>query len=269
MLAILGFPMVYALWLSLHKAVLWEKTWPFIGISNYVSILTSIEFYQPLLITLVFTFACLISEFLLGFAIALSLNEPIKGKGLIRSLLILPMMLPPTVVGLLWKIMLHPERGVINYYLGLFGLPQPQWLTSPNTALLSLVIVDVWEWTPFVFLVLLAGLSALPKEPFEAAKVDGATRWQVLRHITFPMMKRVILILIVLRFTDLFKVFDIVYTTTMGGPAASTKVISIDAYRISFLWWRIGYGAAYTQLIFIMVMFICTFTIKRIWFMEE
>lgn len=267
-LAVMAFtiivPMFYAMGVSFFRWELGEQL-RFIGLDNYIRVLTNQDFQASTITTLTFTFVSFAIEFGLGFAIAFLLEEDFRGRGIFRAIFLLPMMIPPLVVGLLWKVLMNPTSGVLNYYIEQMGLAPPLWLSSTTTALWSMVLINVWEWTPFSALVLLAGLTALPKEPFEAARIDGAGRFQTFIHVTLPMMRYVIFVVALLRVMDDFKVFDIVYITTSGGPANASRVVSIDAYLNAFLFFHLGYTAAYTQMIFIMVTFMSFYIIKKAW----
>lgn len=201
-LAVMAFtiivPMFYAMGVSFFRWELGEQL-RFIGLDNYIRVLTNQDFQASTITTLTFTFVSFAIEFGLGFAIAFLLEEDFRGRGIFRAIFLLPMMIPPLVVGLLWKVLMNPTSGVLNYYIEQMGLAPPLWLSSTTTALWSMVLINVWEWTPFSALVLLAGLTALPKEPFEAARIDGAGRFQTFIHVTLPMMRYVIFVVALLR----------------------------------------------------------------------
>jgi multiple sugar transport system permease protein len=196
--------------------------------------------------TFVYAVAALTCEFLLGLGLALLLNAQIRGRGFFRASLLVPMMLPPVVVGVVWRLMLNPDFGAINGTLKWFGVRTESltWTASPRLAMLSVIAVDVWQWTPFVFLVLLAGLQAIPQEPYEAALIDGSSRWQTFRHVTLPLLKPAILIVLLLRTMDLLRVFDQIFILTEGGPGFATETISLYIYRTAFRFFDFGYAAA-------------------------
>jgi multiple sugar transport system permease protein len=174
------------------------------------------------------------------------LNQQIRGRELFRASLLVPMMLPTVVVGVVWRLLLHPNFGAINGTLKQIGIDTESltWTASPRLAFLAVIAVDVWQWTPFVFLVLLAGLQAIPQEPYEAALIDGSTRWQTFRHVTLPLLKPAILIVLLLRTMDLLRVFDQVFILTEGGPGFGTEMISLYIYRTAFRFFDFGYAAA-------------------------
>ena len=209
--------------------------------------LLSDGFFQTALVhTIVYAVAALTCEFLLGLGLALLLNQKLRGRGLFRASLLVPMMLPTVVVGVVWRLLLHPNFGAINGTLKQIGIniENLTWTASPRLAFLAVIAVDVWQWTPFVFLVLLAGLQAIPQEPYEAALIDGSTRWQTFRHVTLPLLKPAILIVLLLRTMDLLRVFDQIFILTEGGPGFATEMISLYIYRTAFRFFDFGYAAA-------------------------
>jgi len=172
------------------------------------------------------------------------------------------MMLPPIVVAIIFKIIYIPEFGVINWFLGLFGIRGILWEASVHTALPSLILVDIWEWTPFMFLILLAGLQSLPLDPYEAAVVDGASGFQIFRYITFPLLKPIIVIALLLRIMDTLRIFDQIFIMTGGGPANATETLSLYIYRHGFRFYNIGYATAMSFLLLIFTVIISNFFIR-------
>jgi len=183
-------------------------------------------------------------ETVLGVAIALILNRDMRGKNVIKTLFLLPMVATPVAVGMVWLLMYEPSIGVINYFLKLLGLPQGLWLASPAQALGSLILVDVWQWTPMITLIVLAGLAALPSEPYEAALVDGASTLQSIRLITLPLLQPTILAAMTLRAIDAFKTYDIIYTMTQGGPGYATETLNIYSFVLGFQYFQMGKASA-------------------------
>lgn len=214
-----------------------------IGIRNFISIFSNPYFRQSTLVTFIYTAVCVVCEMVLGIGIALLLAEPFFGQRLIRSILLLPMMMTPVAVGLVWKLMFNETYGIINYYLGHIGLT-PGWLSSGTMALISTMIVDIWQWTPFVILIGLAGLYSLPVTPFEAARIDGASAWQLLVYITLPLLKPLLMIALLIRVMDCFKIFDNIYVLTRGGPGMATEVLSLSIYKTNFWYQQVGKAAA-------------------------
>ena len=209
-------------------------------------------------------------EFVLGFALALLLFHHIQRRRVVLSLLLIPMMLAPVAVGLMWKLMLHGEFGMLTHYLrqvGLLGL-RTALLGNHDLVLPTVMLVDVWEWTPFVTLVVLAGLLSLPRDPFEAAIMDGARPWQVFRDITVPLMRPIIALVLLLRGIDAFKEFDKVFILTGGGPGTATELLSIYTWRINFRNWDLGYGAVNAFMVYLVVLILCAVFYKAIYWTE-
>lgn len=214
------------------------------GFGNFSRLINDRLFLISLFQTLVYTAGALAVEFGIGLGLALLANRQFRGRGLLRSVLLIPMLLPPVVVAVIWRLILNPEFGVLNGTLRLLGIDTAPltWAAAENTALPSVMLVDIWEWTPFLFLLLLAGLQSLPVEPFEAATVDGASKWQILRHLTLPMLKPVIAIAVLLRGMDLLRVFDQVFILTQGGPGFATETVTLYIYRTAFRFYNFGYA---------------------------
>jgi multiple sugar transport system permease protein len=238
----------------------------FVGFSNYLGLIQNPIFLVALKNTIVFTVITVASQFALGFITALFLNREWRYKwirSLIRSALIIPMMFTFVVVGLLWSMIYHSELGVLNYLLSLLGIKAINWLANANLAMTSVIIVDLWFRTPFVTLLLLAGLQNIPQEPVEAARIDGANRFQVFIHVTLPLLKPVILIVLVMRTMWNFMTFDTVFILTRGGPGYATELLTIFGYKTAFGYYRMGEASAIS---FIVLFLIMTFTIMYIKF---
>jgi multiple sugar transport system permease protein len=204
--------------------------------------------------TLVYVVSVVTAEFLIGLGLALLLNREFKGKRIIAPLIYLPMMVTPVAVGLTFRIMYNVEYGPLTYFLELIGLPPIKWIASASYSLFSLILVDIWEWTPFVFLVLLAGLQIVPKECVEASQLDGASYWQRFRHITLPFLRSSIAVALLIRMIDAFKAFDIIYTVTEGGPGTSSAVLSFFTYIVGFRRFSLGYAAAMSLILFFLIL---------------
>ncbi|MGE5581711.1 MAG: carbohydrate ABC transporter permease [Bacillota bacterium] len=183
-------------------------------------------------------------ETILGFILALLLAEEFRGRKFFRTIIMMPLILTPVAFSFGWRMMYHPNIGVINFFLNKFGIASVNWLANPYLAMISLIIIDVWQCTPFMMLIILAGITSLPVEPFEAAKVDGATGIQMFWRVTIPLLKPVFIIAILFRALDAFKTFDIFMTMTGGGPGASTEVLNLYTYLNSFRFLNIGYASA-------------------------
>src|SRR5215207_2131984 len=237
------YPLIYSVTISLQQETAVGITW---GLGNFTRLFSDNFFWTALAHTFVYAAAALTCEFLLGLGLALLLNNQIRGRGFFRVSLLVPMMLPTVVVGVVWRLMLNPNFGAVNGTLKQFGIDTESltWTASPKLAMLSVIAVDVWQWTPFVFLVLLAGLQAIPQEPYEAALIDGSSRWQTFRHVTLPLLKPSILIVLLLRTMDLLRVFDQIFILTEGGPGFATETISLYIYRAAFRFFDFGYAAA-------------------------
>lgn len=193
--------------------------------------------------TVIFVALSTTIEMVLGFALALAVSELVRGRGLVRTTMLLPILIPPVAIGSIWRLMYNPDFGIINALLTGIGLPAMDLLGSTNTALFAVVIVDVWHWTPLVFLILLAGLEALPDDVMEAANVDGASYWQTLRMIIIPLMWPALIVAFIFRSIVAFKVFDQIFLLTSGGPGTSTEVVSLYVYKVFFQQNQLGYGA--------------------------
>ena len=243
LLALSIYPLFYAIRISLQTESAAGVRW---SLQNFARLVTDTFFLTALAHTFVYAATALTIEFLLGLGLAMLLNSRIRGRGLFRATLLAPMMLPAVVVGVVWRLMLNPNFGAINGTLKSIGLSTDAltWTASPKLAMVSVIMADVWQWTPFMFLILLAGLRAIPQEPYEAALIDGSTAWQTFRHITLPLLKPAILIALLLRTMDLLRVFDQIFILTEGGPGFATETVSLYIYRTAFRFSNFGYAAA-------------------------
>lgn len=258
-------PMIYSIFVSLHTWYLAKpKVRPFIGLKNYYFFLFQDPIFRVALRNTVSLLGvCIPVEFGLGLLLASLLNRKnLKARRFFRSCLILPLAVTPIVVGVLWKFILHPRYGVLNYFLSLLGLPSIEWIADPRFALISVMMVDIWAWTPFMVLVLYAGLVSLPQAPLEAAKIDGASGWQEFIHIAIPLVTPIITVAILIRVMDIMKMFDIVYVLTRGGPGDATELLSLYNFRIGLNYFYIGRAAALSWLIAIMVIVIAQVFLK-------
>lgn len=250
-LALIGimYPFAIAVYYSFTNYRIVSVTYSFVGLRNYVKMFSDPNFWEALGNTLMFAAAALIFELTLGFLIAMLLNHQVRGVGIMRSLLLLPLMLPPVISGMMWKTMLASNSGPVNY---IFGLGSFAWFSNVWTARAVVVFIEIWSSTPFVALILLSGLQALPKEPFEAAQVDGANSWFILRRLMLPMLQPFILIVLLFRVVDVIKLFDIVFATTSGGPMYVTTTIPIMAYKEVFQSYNLGSAIAKVLLLWVM-----------------
>ncbi|WP_308797612.1 carbohydrate ABC transporter permease [Agromyces silvae] len=254
---LLIFPLAWTLVLSLtNSRGSVRAPFDFIGFENYLNILTDTERFWPAVgRTVYFTGGALIFEVVLGIAIALLLWKPFKGEKWVRVAILLPLVATPVAIGMMWRLIFEPSIGFANEFLGWFGIPAQPWLSSPDTALSTLIFVDVWQWTPMVTLIILAGLTALPEEPDEAARVDGANWWQRLWFVTLPLLAPTIAAAVILRGIDALKTFDILYATKGkgGGSFHEVETLNIYAYGLSFDYNRYGQSSAVLIIFFLMI----------------
>lgn len=254
---LLAFPVFWTLYLSLTNSKgSVRAAYDFIGLQNYVNILTDGERFWPAVgRTVYFTGGALLFEVIFGIAIALLLWKPFRGERWVRVAILLPLVATPVAVGMMWRLIFEPNIGFANELLNWFGVPDQPWLSSPDTALSTLVFVDVWQWTPMVTLIVLAGLTALPEEPDEAARVDGASWWQRLWYVTLPLLAPTISAAVVLRGIDALKTFDILYATKGkgGGSFHEVETLNIYAYGLSFDYNRYGQASAVLMIFFLMI----------------
>ncbi|MEU6250101.1 sugar ABC transporter permease [Glycomyces sp. NPDC047010] len=254
---LIAFPIGYTLFLSVtdsRGAV--TRPYEFIGFGNYAHWLADTERFWPAVgRTAYFTGLALLLELVLGLAIALLLRRTFRGQGLVRVFILLPLVATPVAVGMMWLLVFEPSIGFANTALEALGLPAQGWLADKDTALNTLVFIDVWQWTPMVVLILLAGLGTLPEEPDEAARVDGANAWQRFRHITLPLLAPVITAAAMLRVIDAFKTFDIIYATKGrgGGSNYEAETLNILAYGEAFEYSQYGRASALLMLFFVLI----------------
>jgi multiple sugar transport system permease protein len=261
----MGFPLLYLGWMSLHRWSLVGFDPPrFVGLANFAHLVQDERFVEALGRTFWFTALGLASNLPLGLGIALLMHERFPGRSLCRALLILPMVATPAAMGLVWVIMLDPTLGIVRYLLGAVGIDHPPlWLSDPDLVVPTLVAVDAWMWTPMVALICIAGLAALPPEPFEAALVDGASALQRFRYLTLPMMLPTLMVAAMLRVMDLLKLIDIVYVMTGGGPGHLSETINLYNYLAALSYDKIGYGSAIALVLFAIVI-ACTLVLIRL-----
>jgi len=251
MLAVFAvYPLFYNIWLSFHEYAPFRRKLEYVGWSNWGALFSDQRLADSLTVTFTYFFVALAIQLVLGMALALLLDSDAPGFGFLRGALTLTLVIPPAVTGMMFLLMQDPEFGVISYVLLNLGLitPQTPILASPATALAGVILADVWQWTPFMVLIFLAGLRALPQEPYEAAMIDGASWWMTFRRITLPMMSKVIAVAILIRGIDLFRVFDYVFVMTSGGPGTATYTLNYYAWQQTFSFIKWGYGATLSLL---------------------
>lgn len=234
-----------------------SATGEYIGLDNYRTALHDSEFFDSIWLTVKIILICLPIEFLLGFLVSLCLSSQIKLKNWTLPIILIPMIISPIVVGLIGHLNLNPDFGLIGITLKNLGLLKGSILGNPKLAPITIMAIDIWQWTPFVILIFTAGLLSLPKEPFEAAAVDGASPWQTLWNIKVPLLKPIFVIAILLRFTDLYKIFDTILIMTGGGPGSTTENSNFFAYKINFKFWNLGYGSSVVMILYIVSFLAC------------
>lgn len=262
--AITLYPLFYNIYLAFHSVFLSDPNAPrdFIWFENFVSIFTNQKVLSSLLRSFIYTAVVVTVEFFLALAIAAFLNREFFGKRFLIPFLILPLMVTPVVSGLIWKYMFNGDFGIIGWLLMSMGFKTFSLLSHPFWAFVGVVIQDIWHWTPFLILLFYTGLISLPREPFEAASIDGATSWQVFKDITIPMLRKIFLIGILLRTMDAFKIFDEIYMMTQGGPGNATEMVNYYVYRNTFRYFNMGEGAALALVVLIIIIIISNIFIK-------
>jgi multiple sugar transport system permease protein len=252
------FPVFYVFYLSLHKRVLTFNISNFIGFDNYITLFADSRFWNALKNTIYFTGVSVAFELLLGLSIAVLLNRAFKGKGFMRAVVLIPWAVPTVVSAKMWEWIYNTDFGILNYIIG----TKVNWLGSPFWAINAAIFMDVWKTTPFVALLLIAGLQVIPKDLYHAAKVDGAGNWYIFRKITLPLLMPVILVVLIFRTLDAFRVFDAIYVLTGGGPANTTETLSIYAYKVLFQLLQFGYGSTLSVIVFVCVGLISIFYVR-------
>ncbi|MCX7248546.1 MAG: sugar ABC transporter permease [Burkholderiales bacterium] len=258
------FPILYTLYLSFTNWNLTSGMEPsFVGLSSYLRVFSEPRFLHALGRTFTFTVFAVAIEVVLGVAIALILNRAFIGKSVAKLLLLLPLVATPVAVGIVFNLFYDPTIGLLNFALHALGLPQGRWVSSENSVIASLVLVDVWQWTPMITLIVLAGLAGLSEEPVEAARVDGASDWQILRFVTIPMVMPVILTAMILRLIDALKTFDIIFAMTGGGPGYASETLNIMGFKYSFEYFRMGQSSVILVALFLVVL-LCSLGIMKL-----
>ena len=257
------FPLLWAVYLSFTDySATRDVPAQWVGFDNYIDVLTSGAVHERALTTALYVVGAVGLQTLLGFSIAYLISRRLRGRGLMTTLFLLPMMLSPVVVGLFWRFMLDTQFGVVNSLLGSLGLGSVEWLTQERTALLSLIVVDTWQWTPFIMLIALAGLTAVPRYLYEAASIDRASEWFRFRNITLPLVWPLLLIAVLFRAIEAFRLFDLVYILTNGGPGVSTETLSFHVYKVAFLGFDTGTASAYGILMVLVVIVLAQFYLR-------
>jgi multiple sugar transport system permease protein len=250
--AVIIFPWIYTVFMSLHE---WQvgsaRTW--VGLDNYAALLSDVRVREAVGRTFVYTVLAVVLPVVLGTLAAIIFHQDFPLRGLFRGIFILPMIATPVAIALVWTMMYHPQLGVLNYLLTRVGLPPSLWIYAPDTVIPALVLVETWQWTPLVMLIVLGGLAALPVEPLESAVVDGAGIWRIYRDIVLPLILPFLMVAVVLRTIDALKAFDTIFTMTQGGPGTASETINIYLYLQAFSFFRIGHASAVVVVFFVIV----------------
>jgi multiple sugar transport system permease protein len=249
------YPVLTAFQLAGYK---WDMGTPWnsaqwVGLDNFVSAFSNPQVWSSLWITLLFAGICVTLEMILGIALALALERPVRGMSIFRTIFILPMMIAPIAVGLAWRYMFDAQFGLINALLQLGGFEAKTWLADPTLAFVAIVIADVWQWTPFVFIMMLAALASVDSAVMEASRIDGANWWQQIFLVKLPMVMHVIAITLMMRLIDAFRVLEVVYVLTFGGPGNSTEILALHIYKTAFVGQQMGVAAAISVLLLVVV----------------
>jgi multiple sugar transport system permease protein len=243
------YPIIYVFYLSFHRKLLIFDISKFVGLDNYIFLLKDDRFWNALKNTAYFTFVSVSLEMIIGLGIALLLNRQFKGRGMIRAVVLIPWAIPTVVSAKMWEWVYNTDFGILNYLID----SKINYLGSPFWAMNAAVFMDVWKTTPFVAILLMAGLQVIPNELYHAARIDGAGTWQIFRRITLPLLKPVMLVVLIFRTLDAFRVFDAVYVLTGGGPANTTETLSIYAYKVLFQTLQFGYGSTLSVIMFLCI----------------
>lgn len=258
------FPLFYNIWLSFHEFVPMKRSLTYVGLDNWKLLIHDTRFWSTLGVTLTYFFVALVLEVALGLGIAMLLDAELPGFGILRAVLSMTLVIPPAIAGMMYMLMEDPQFGLLTWVLNSLGVLDKTTpiLATSATALAGVLIAEVWQWTPFMVLIFLAGLRSLPSEPYEAAMIDGASSFQMFRRLTLPMMSRVLAVAVLLRGIDLFRVFDYVFVMTSGGPGTSTYTLSLYAWQQTFSFLKWGYGATLSLVSLFLVMALANLFIK-------
>jgi multiple sugar transport system permease protein len=251
-IAVIVFPWTYTIWMSLQE---WKvgAAPKFIGLANYFRLPGDARFVESIWHTLAYTALSVLLPLLLGTLAAVIFNAKFPMRGFVRGLFILPMMATPVAIALVWTMMFHPQLGILNYLLSLVGLPPQLWVFHPASVIPSLVLVETWQWSPLVMLIVLGGLASIPAEPYESAKLDGASGWQLFRHISLPLVAPFLFIAAMIRMIDAVKSFDIIFAITQGGPGNASETINLYLYSVAFVYYDVGYASAIVIVFFALI----------------
>lgn len=267
LLALIIVPVIYVVVTSLYRQNLFQAVPPrYVGLDNYYYLFQSSRFDVSLWRSATFTLTALAAEMVLGFVLAAWIFRlrHLPGMAIIRTVMTMPILVAPVVAAVMWRFMYQPDFGIINYALTSLGLPAVGWLSNPNLALFSIALIDIWQWTPFVFLTILAGMYALPQAYYEAAELDGTSLWRQTIFITIPLLKRVLIIVLLLRLIDLLRAFEIIVATTQGGPGDASYTLPVLIWETAFVSFEIGDAAAGSVVLLILVSILITLLVRAI-----
>ncbi len=251
--AVIIFPWLFTIWMSLND---WQVGMQrsFAGLTNFQTLATDRRFLETIPRTLFFTILSVAAPLVLGVFAAEVFHQRFPLRGLLRGVFILPMMTTPVAIALIFIMMYHPQLGVLNYLLSLVGIPKQLWIYDKSTVIPALVLVETWQWTPLVMLIVLGGLAALPTDPYESALIDGASRWDMFRFITLPLVMPFLMVAIIIRTIDALKSFDIIFVMTQGGPGTASETINIYLYLQAFAFFNIGHASAVVIVFFVIIL---------------
>jgi multiple sugar transport system permease protein len=258
------YPFLFLLKISFQKYNPVAAKNPYIGLKNYVTLFHDHNFWNAVKVTAQFVVSTVALEFWIGLGLALILNRLPFGQKWLQSLVLLPIAMAPTVVGLMFRFMMNDQYGVLNYFAEMAGFHRTAWLSDPHLALPALIATDIWQWTPFMMIILLAGLKGIPDDPYEAARIDGASAWQTFRYVTVPQLSKIISIALLLRTIDAFRIYDTIYMMTKGGPINVTSTLSWIVYDKGFKFLDFGYGAAICVVLLAVVVSLINLLLKKI-----
>ena len=250
--SVIVFPWAFTIWMSMHEWTIGGAR-RFVGAANYMRLVTDERFITAVWHTIVYTTLAVVLPLVLGTFAALVFNSKFPLRGFLRGIYVMPMMATPVAIALVWTMMFHPQLGILNYLLSFIGIGPLAWVFHPATVIPSLVLVETWQWTPLVMLIVLGGLAAIPIEPYESAAIDGANALQRFRFITLPMIAPFLMVAVIIRTIDALKSFDIIYAITQGGPGTASETINLYLYSVAFAYYDIGYGSAIAVIFFALV----------------
>lgn len=245
-------PWAFTLWMSVHE---WKPggAIAYVGAANYTRLWSDPRFIEALGRTLYYSALAVFLPLALGTLAALAFHEQFPMRGFLRGIFVMPMMATPVAIAVVWTMIFQPQLGVANYLLSLVGIPPQLWVFSPTTVIPALVLVETWQWTPLVMLIVLGGLAAIPTDPYESAEIDGAGAFQRFVHITFPLIRPFLMVAVMLRLIDALKAFDIIFAMTQGGPGNASETINLYLYQTAFAYYDVGYGSAIASVFFVII----------------